>query len=61
LDESEFSDRKKLRLLKEQSGEVIAQQNAPALLSIVNYMYALLIDTEEDTAHTPDISGMGIE
>jgi molecular chaperone DnaK len=60
-DESKFSDRKKLRLLKEQASEAIAQQNAAALLSIVNYMYALLTDRGGDSAPAPDISGMGIE
>jgi molecular chaperone DnaK len=60
-DESEFSDSKQLNLLKEQATEAIAQQNAAALLSIVNYMYALLIDSEDNDAPVRNIPGMGIE
>ncbi|MDR2679571.1 MAG: Hsp70 family protein [Tannerella sp.] len=58
--ESEFSDTKKLHALKEQADTAIAQHNATALMTVINYMYQLLTDREQD--ETPDIRipGTGI-
>jgi hypothetical protein len=41
--DNEYSDTKKLEALKEQADNAIAQHNAAALITIVNYMVALLI------------------
>ncbi|MDR2119507.1 MAG: Hsp70 family protein [Tannerella sp.] len=59
-DDSEYSDTKRLAQLKEQAQYAIAQQNAPALLTIVNHMYHLLINRDDGK---PDLSihGIGIE
>jgi molecular chaperone DnaK len=58
--ESEYSDVKKLEALKEQADNAIAQHNAAALITIVNYMSALLIKQDENK---PDIfiHGTGLE
>ncbi|MDR1895357.1 MAG: hypothetical protein LBR10_01025, partial [Prevotellaceae bacterium] len=58
--DNEYSDLKRLQMLREQANEVIAQHNAAALMTIVNYMSNLLIDQSTDTDTEIQIPGTGI-